>query len=146
MYRSGRKYGPVVVPKDVVDELRKLTSSIYIDGREVPNPEPRFIDVSPVKRLTIAERVQRIIRHDLSRVMRDQGLETFDEANDFDIEGEDDAPLSHAQVMTEEFLAKQESEMGAVAPIEDVVDPQEVQKHEKSKQGDVPQDDLGNAE
>lgn len=127
----------LVIPQGLVDRIEKLVKSEYVRGehgvREIPNPVPRFVDVSPIKRLTIAERVRRIIRHDLSRVMVDQGHESFDDANDFDVEDDiSDAPLSQAQVMTEEFLRRSEerAEKGAEAPVEDVIEAQEVEKED----------------
>lgn len=61
-------------------------------GQELPDPAPLAIPLGAKKPETLVEMMRRLIRQDLSRHAQEEGNETFEEANDFDIE-EDDAEL-----------------------------------------------------
>lgn len=67
------------------------------DGKEYPNPNPLFVDVGP-KRLSLQDQIKRILHSELSREAYDQGFETFEESQDFDVPDEDPEPLSGFEV------------------------------------------------
>lgn len=55
------------------------------DGQEVPNPEPIVIHLGGTT-VNDYDRVREIIRRELSIQMAQEGMETEDEANDFEVE------------------------------------------------------------
>lgn len=57
-------------------------------GRENPSPERLSMPSGFERPLTLQEQVQRLVRSSLSRYAEMQGFESFDEADDFDIEDE----------------------------------------------------------
>lgn len=59
-------------------------------GREVPDPRPLQIPAGFKRPETLAETVQRLVRGQLSRQAQEQGFETFEESEDFDIGDEID--------------------------------------------------------
>lgn len=82
------------VQKDLLDTLVGLTRAlINEDGAELLNPNPMVVDVSP-RRYSLREQIQRILRNELSRAAYKEGLETFEESQDFDIPDEDPLPMS----------------------------------------------------
>lgn len=80
-----------------------------VNGREVNDPTPVEIPAGMRKPETTAEIIARLVRHEVSRAAERQGFESFDEANDFDVE-EDDLPLSLAErhAMKEEWPSAEE--------------------------------------
>ena len=81
------------VTPELYEDLRGLVTS-YIDENyhEVPCPQPEEIVVSK-RPPSLKEQIKRLVRVELSQQMDEQGAETFEEANDFDIPEETD-PLS----------------------------------------------------
>jgi len=63
------------------------------NGHEVPDRTPRSIPVRFKRQTSLIEDVQRFVREELSRQADAQGVESFDEADDFDV-GEDYEPRS----------------------------------------------------
>lgn len=60
------------------------------DGLEVPDPTPIEVTMR-TKPLTIAEQLQRFVENDdLKARYKNNGIDTFDEANDFDMPDMDD--------------------------------------------------------
>lgn len=59
-------------------------------GREVGDPVPMAPPVGVSRPLTLAEQLRLMVRRELSAAAADQGFETFEDADDFDI---DDDPL-----------------------------------------------------
>lgn len=74
-------------------------------GREVNNPRPKFVKAIK-KPETETERVRRMVQVVLSDQAASHGMESFDDANDFDIEDpfENDVMFSKYEMMEEEFL------------------------------------------
>ena len=75
-------------------------------GQEVLDNKPVVLDVSP-RPLPLVDRIKQAVRHELSEKARNSGYESFEEANDFDIEDEF-AEMDHisgyeVEEMTEEF-------------------------------------------
>lgn len=66
-----------------------MEPKVFMDefGREVPNPEPIVIYL-PSGPVTEFDRVREIIRRELSLQMSEQGMETEEDANDFDVDGD----------------------------------------------------------
>lgn len=58
-------------------------------GREIPDPTPLEMPAGISRPLTIEEQIQRYVRGHLSRMAADQGQETFEEADDFELADED---------------------------------------------------------
>lgn len=67
-------------------------------GQEVLDDTPVTLPVRYQRGENITERVQRMVEETLSRRAAEQGLESVDEANDFDIPGEDYFPTSEHEV------------------------------------------------
>jgi len=70
-------------------------------GWEVPDPTPLARALKFQRPPTLEEIVQRTIRGALSRHAAEQGRETFDEANDFDID-EDGSEFKSSHEFTEQ--------------------------------------------
>lgn len=62
-------------------------------GQEVPDDTPLFLEVPGLRPVTQIDDIQRMIREEFSRIARENELETFEDANDFDVE-DDDFPVS----------------------------------------------------
>lgn len=59
-------------------------------GHEIPDPRPMTMPSGFRRPETLAEQVQRLVRQSISRQAAEEGKETFEEANDFDLP--DDPP------------------------------------------------------
>lgn len=57
-------------------------------GREIPDPRPMSIPSGFKRPETLAEQVQRLVRTSISRQAEEQGFETFEDSEDFEIEDE----------------------------------------------------------
>lgn len=92
------------IDKRIIDDIEALrTSFIDKDGREVNNPVAlrRTVGTKP---LSLVDQIKRILRNEFSRNMQDQGFESFEEANDFDVDEEDRDPTSEYEVMQDEVV------------------------------------------
>lgn len=78
-------------------------------GHEVPNPKPLFISTGLNRPPTLEQQIARVLKRELSMRVQTAGHETFEEANDLDIDdGFDvDEPLSPYQDMVQEYLPEQ---------------------------------------
>lgn len=54
-------------------------------GKEVNDPRPIFIE-GPAEHLSINERIDRVLANKVSIQAHERGFETYEEANDFDVE------------------------------------------------------------
>ena len=82
-------------------------------GQEVLDNTPVVLDVSP-RPLPLVDRIKKAVRHELSENARNSGFESFEEANDFDIEDEF-AEMDHisgyeVEEMIEEFPVEKRDE------------------------------------
>ncbi len=59
-------------------------------GREIPDPTPMSLPVGFKIPETLDEQIQRLVRNQVSRNADEKGFETFDEAEDFDVDDEID--------------------------------------------------------
>lgn len=64
----------------------------YFDeyGRELPDPIPAALPIGFKRQPTLQETIKRLVRSEISREADENGQETFDEADDFEV---DDDPL-----------------------------------------------------
>lgn len=82
-------------PKEPTGEV--FENGLDDQGREVLDDTPVAIPVRMKRAETLLEQVQSVVRGELSRQAMAEGLETFDEANDFDV-GDDYDPRSEYEV------------------------------------------------
>jgi hypothetical protein len=68
-------------------------------GREMPDPTPVEVPLHMQRPLTLAEQVQRLVRQQLSAQAANQGYESFEDADDFDVEGDDNPPESGYEIV-----------------------------------------------
>ena len=74
------------IRRKTIEELRKLkTAHITEDGKEQLNPVPVEIDSGLKRPLTLQEQIQRVLRTQVSVQAMEQGRESWEEANDFDV-------------------------------------------------------------
>lgn len=58
-------------------------------GREIPDPRPLEIPAGFKKPESITDIIQRLVRTQLSQRAQEEGNETWEEANDFDMDDDD---------------------------------------------------------
>lgn len=71
----------------------KLRTSAYLDldGREMPSPLPVAPPVGYKKRPSLSEQIREMVRSEhLRRAAVESGMETFEEADDFDVPDDED--------------------------------------------------------
>lgn len=59
-------------------------------GREVPDPRPVEWPANLKRPLTLQEEIQRFVRVEMSQRAAEHGMESFEEADDFDVGDEDE--------------------------------------------------------
>lgn len=81
-------------------ELKDITLSIlHENGMEYPSSKKMFVDIHEGSRNSLREQVNRILNNYLvQKELSKQGYETFDESDDFDIEDEDQDPISPYEI------------------------------------------------
>lgn len=101
--------------KIIVDKIKSKINPRLDKGAEVPDPTPVAIPVGIRKSESMDERIRRIVQHSASVAAASQGLETFDEADDFDIE---DDPIDPETPFEQDFdhATVNAIERGIVAP------------------------------
>lgn len=99
------------VTKELLDTLTGLIhAELDSNGRELLNPVPVNTNIDLEKPLSMQEQIERLMRGHLSMQAQAQGHETFEEANDFDIDDEFmNEPLSgyEVQELEEEYITSQ---------------------------------------
>lgn len=64
----------------------KLVSTYNGKGEEIPDPKPVALPVGFTRPLPLADRIRRLVQNELvQRELSDAGVESFDEADDFDV-------------------------------------------------------------
>jgi len=99
------------ISKDTYDELCELGSGyLNPEGKEVNNPKPLFIASEIHRPPSLQEQIQRVLRSNISRQAHEQGHETFEESQDFDVEDPFDSPDPNTiyQVLDEEIPVMKE--------------------------------------
>lgn len=76
--------------QNTLSERLRLKAIRLLGGVEKPDPTPVQIPIEMRKPESMDDRIRRIIQHSLSVRARQVGLESFEEADDFDIEDEFD--------------------------------------------------------
>lgn len=80
-------------------------------GQEIPDPTPVEMPLGFKRPKPLNEVVQEIIRRELSRQAEAEGKETWDEANDFDVD-DDEFPVSPHELLDDEHeFRRAEQEM-----------------------------------
>lgn len=74
-------------------------------GREIPDPKPLELPIGFKRPESLAEQVQRLVRNQVSQYAAMHGEETFEEADDFDIEDDVD-PTTPYEVEFDPVLGK----------------------------------------
>lgn len=65
------------------------------DGRrEIPDPVPVSLPLGFREPEPLADLIRRLVRNEVSQAASREGEETFEEADDFDVSDDDEAPLS----------------------------------------------------
>lgn len=82
-------------------------------GREIPDPTPVELSPGAIRPESSTSMIQRLVREQLSRQAVAEGDESFEEANDFDIDDDFEDPLTEYEVMGDESATAGESEEGA---------------------------------
>lgn len=78
---------PIMIEKATLEELMKLdVSLIGSDGKEYPNPKGLTVDVDPDRPDNLREQIRRIVRTEVARAAVQSGYESFEEANDFEVD------------------------------------------------------------
>lgn len=73
-----------------VDRIQKMLKN-RVGVNEVPDPTPMAIPIGFKRPETLAEQVRRLVRSEqLSSYARSQGMESFEEAEDFDVDDDFD--------------------------------------------------------
>lgn len=77
------------------------------DGREIPDPTPVELPVGFKKQETVAQMVARLVRRDMSEYAARNDMETFAEADDFELEDEDFDPSTPYEVQFDQTLQRE---------------------------------------
>lgn len=88
--------------------MKKLLQKLAKRARftEKVDPKPAGIPVGFQRPPTLQEQVQRFIRHEMSQAAANGGLETWEEADDFDV-GDDYDPSSPHELVFDPELGKE---------------------------------------
>ena len=75
-----------------MSNIDPATGEVRLDehGHELPDPRPMEVPLGMKKPETIAEVVQRLVRHQVSQYAAMNGMETFEEAEDVEVDDEFD--------------------------------------------------------
>lgn len=79
------------------EELEELTVAIINEGREYGNPKPVRLTGTP-KELTLQQQIERLVRVTLAKKAVQEGFESEEEANDFEVDDDPD-PITPYQVL-----------------------------------------------
>lgn len=80
-------------PEQTQRRVKAQANYLTEDGREKPDPTPIAPPVGYIRQPTMVDRMRELVRRELSSQAADQGFETFEEADDFEI-GDDYDPRS----------------------------------------------------
>lgn len=99
----------IVVSPELFEHMEALTVAFLDeDCKERGNPVPFAATVEQkADRLDYREELKRLIKSELSRQSQMQGMESFEEANDFDVEGDfdmDEGTTVYQQMGEEVFI------------------------------------------
>lgn len=145
-------------------DLEEHLSRLDEHGREIPDPTPVTIPSGFRRPPTLQEQVQRLVRGELSRRAAEQGFETFEDADDFDVEGDEDPhtpfethfdPVLGKEISPAEFKAqearyreeylKAQQRYFALQDAQDALSRRPARQAEPAKPATPAQTDLGEA-
>lgn len=89
--------------------MEKLKRFMFLDekGREIPNPNPLEIPAGFKRPDTLAEQVRRLVKSSLlAEQAQDQGFETFEESEDFEIDDDMFDPSSPYEEVFDPVLGR----------------------------------------
>lgn len=114
-----------------------VLSALDKDGNEIPDPNPIALPVDFERPPTIAELVQRLVRYEMSNAAGQEGEETFEEADDFEV-GDEPELRSPYELDDEQVNARigdfiEEEPKAAVPKTEPEEDPQPEAKETPTK-------------
>lgn len=76
-------------------------------GQEMTDSTPLRIPLGFQRPETLAEQVQRLVRTHISQTAANQGFETFEESEDFDVEDEPDFPDTPYEMLFDPILQRE---------------------------------------
>lgn len=82
-------------------------------GWEVPDSTPVAWPAGVRRPETLTDQIRRLVRMEVSRAAAEQGLETFEESDDFDVEDEDEfrSPYELTEMPVETIFGKDASDL-----------------------------------
>jgi len=83
---------------------------------EHPDPTPRTLTVKFQRPLTLEQTVRALLRGEVSRAAANNGVETFQQANDFDVDDDPDMISPHEDIWKEEEARFIEERLKPKAP------------------------------
>lgn len=95
------------ISKELYEQIKGAHASMLDErGHEIPDPTPMALKVGMTRPATLQEQIQRLIKTTLSQQAEAQNMESFIEANDFDVtdDFETNEPMTKYNMMEEEFL------------------------------------------
>lgn len=97
------------IPKKLADAMEKTDIAILGDrGEEYGNPIPVELPLGYGRPESLIDQMKRMVRSELSQVAGEQGHETFEEADDFDVQDkfDMDPPATKYELMEEEYISE----------------------------------------
>lgn len=86
-------------------------------GRQLPDPRPVEWPTELKRPRSLQEEIQRFVRQELSRAADEAGLETFEEADDFDVAEDPDLLGVTPYELSEEQVFKDPSDLSTKEPL-----------------------------
>lgn len=101
----GKHGQKVKITEEIFAELDRLGRSLHDSlGREVPDPRPAVVPTDLGRPESLKDQIRRILRQEVSDQVASQGMETFEESQDFDVESDFDLPEPESiHTLTEEW-------------------------------------------
>lgn len=83
------------------------------DGWEVPDPTPVAWPAGVRRPETLTEQIRRLVRLEVSKAAAEQGMESFEEADDFDMDDDDElrSPYELTEMEVESTFGKDASDL-----------------------------------
>lgn len=108
---------PMKITYDLYLEFKQAGNLLDKYGREIADPRPVAVPSGLQRPLSLKEQVQRLMREELSTQAMMQGRESFEEADDFDVEDgfDTDMVASKYELVQDEFPVRDEVEPSVVS-------------------------------
>lgn len=89
--------------------LKAQDSSVLVDGHEMLSPEPSvpIATIGHGSKDHELQRIKQMIRGELSDAAQKNNYESFEEANDFEVDDDFDGEMEDTRYMKEEYLQPQ---------------------------------------